>query len=193
MGWSCQYTQPAVEVAENPWRSRCVLPNVCSAAVRTSALNRLDVRICVGREPRDLRRKHERCQFLNGTVSEMWDFSWSNLDHCASSLWAPRLRYIPPGYLGRPNVRASSPTLNSKTMLFIGTLTDFHAKERRRTYRSLKQRLGGRLQHTSEQGEHQRICPQPLRAYEARAMPPPQIMRGTTPQSQRSCSTLMSS
>ena len=116
------------------------------------------MRICVDREPRDLRR-NERCQFLNGTVSEIWDFSWSNLDRCASSLWAPRLRYIPPGYLRRPNVRASSPTLNSKTMLFIGTLTDFHAKERRRTYRSLKQRLGDRLQHTSEQGEHQRICP----------------------------------
>ena len=47
----------------------------------------------------------------------------------------------------------------TKTMLFIETLTDFHAKERRRTYRSLKQRLGGRLQHTSEQGEHQRVCP----------------------------------
>ena len=110
-------------------------------------------------EPRDLRRQSERCQFLNGTVSEMWDFSWSNIDRCASSLWAPRLRYIPPGYLGRPGLRASSPTLNSKTMLFIGTLTDVNAKERRRTYRSLKQRLGGRLQHTSEQGEHQRICP----------------------------------
>ena len=100
-------------------------------------------------EPMDLRQTSVQCPFRNQTVDEILDFSWSNLQLCAQlAPWAPRLRFLPPGYLGRRIPRARAPALNSKTMVFFGTLKDYYSKERLRSYKALKRELGDRLQHT---------------------------------------------
>jgi hypothetical protein len=106
-------------------------------------------------EPFDLRRRWERCPFRNDSVDELFDFSWSNLERCSLvGPWAPRLRFVPPGDLGRRDPPRRAPTLKSKTMVFFGTLKDPYSRERLRTYKALKRALGDRLQHTCKLTRH---------------------------------------
>ena len=58
------------------------------------------------------------CALLKSQVHEMWDFSWYNIDHCKINTEAPRLRYVPLGFLGGTVVK--QPPSSAAKLTFLG-------------------------------------------------------------------------
>jgi len=121
-----------------PWQVEVAKPakTLQEARDRASALARGDVMIWLGDDKKALlpslqeirvdggvlfvyyqSEPVQECVFTADVVDELWDYSWHNLDACASNSNAPRLRYVPPGAL-RAKVTEHLPHPGS--MLFFG-------------------------------------------------------------------------